>query len=275
MKYRSYPIRYNRECYQIHIYCYHICSNLGYMCSTNHRACPLNNSIVPSFVNLSSFNFIYPDGHYGSLYNPDMVVIKDTDFKLYVNFPLNNPTVVPIKSTYPITTRILLSILQNVYSTIYDEEQKTASTITKQVVDPCFCLNQRVQDFIPSEDLETKAEENCEECCICYSPLNTKITLNCNHAFHRSCIEKWITTGQGNNCPLCRTTLRNCVTCSNTRLITSVWKGKVIPPIYRDTMERNDTDGHYNIYSYDFQQLAVEQCIYNPRSKTLQVKINV
>jgi hypothetical protein len=272
MKYRAYPIRYNKECYQIQIHCYHSCSNINYICSHNNQPCPHNNQVIPSCVNLSSFNFLYPDGHCGSLYNPDNVVIKDTDFTLYINFPLHRPVEVPVTVTQPMTTRMLLSLLQTVYFTIYEEESKTASLVTKQVVDPCFCINKRVQDFLPLDDTECSG---CDDCSICFSTLECGITLNCNHIFHRHCIDNWINRGDGDSCPLCRTTLKNCQLCNNTRLVESIWQGKVIPPIYRETMDRNETDGIYNIHTYDFQQLSVEQCIYNPRSKTLQVKLTV
>lgn len=41
------------------------------------------------------------------------------------------------------------------------------------------------------------------ECSICLKPIKrTKETLDCNHSFHRRCIEFW--TDRANTCPVCR-----------------------------------------------------------------------
>lgn len=45
------------------------------------------------------------------------------------------------------------------------------------------------------------------QCLICleeYAPDNDLRLLKCTHAFHRDCVDRWLTEGQ-NGCPLCRT----------------------------------------------------------------------
>lgn len=42
-----------------------------------------------------------------------------------------------------------------------------------------------------------------EECSICLKPIRrTKDTLDCNHSFHRRCIDSW--AQRGTTCPVCR-----------------------------------------------------------------------
>jgi hypothetical protein len=47
---------------------------------------------------------------------------------------------------------------------------------------------------------------NKDLCSICLEPLNENIhKMNCNHDFHASCLISWLTSGNSNTCPLCRT----------------------------------------------------------------------
>lgn len=52
-----------------------------------------------------------------------------------------------------------------------------------------------------------KISANCvERCLIClddYEPEDDVRVLTCRHAFHKSCVDKWLQTGR-NNCPACR-----------------------------------------------------------------------
>lgn len=48
---------------------------------------------------------------------------------------------------------------------------------------------------------------NSNECSICYEPLiNNTTKLPCNHIFHNTCINSWITINN-NTCPYCRFSL--------------------------------------------------------------------
>ncbi|KAJ7086388.1 hypothetical protein B0H15DRAFT_844426 [Mycena belliarum] len=46
------------------------------------------------------------------------------------------------------------------------------------------------------------------QCLIClddYDPADEIRLLTCRHAFHKTCVDRWLETGR-NNCPACRTT---------------------------------------------------------------------
>ena len=46
-----------------------------------------------------------------------------------------------------------------------------------------------------------------DSCVICLESLNNSeelVTLNCEHIFHKDCLEPWL-NNNNRNCPLCRT----------------------------------------------------------------------
>lgn len=50
--------------------------------------------------------------------------------------------------------------------------------------------------------------QNTEECTICsdtYKNGEYKRILNCNHSFHKKCIDKWFNSNTFMTCPICRT----------------------------------------------------------------------
>lgn len=56
------------------------------------------------------------------------------------------------------------------------------------------------------EKTERVASNCTEQCLIClddYAPEDNLRVLTCKHAFHQSCVDKWLETGR-NNCPACR-----------------------------------------------------------------------
>lgn len=48
-----------------------------------------------------------------------------------------------------------------------------------------------------------------EDCVICSEPFKIgvykRVLENCNHTFHKKCIDKWFCTNNNMNCPICRT----------------------------------------------------------------------
>ncbi len=51
--------------------------------------------------------------------------------------------------------------------------------------------------------LHHKPDEEYEQCSICHDPIKRyKEVLDCNHSFHRRCIDKWF--DRSDNCPMCR-----------------------------------------------------------------------
>lgn len=68
------------------------------------------------------------------------------------------------------------------------------------------------------DKLDIKKYKKCKaddiECCICYSNISKSEyirELNCNHAFHKKCIDKWLLISMKEkeiiSCPICRTTI--------------------------------------------------------------------
>ena len=69
-----------------------------------------------------------------------------------------------------------------------------------------------LQDILIEKQIEFNATEDIEyDCSICLEPLKKEellIKLQCDHVFHKECIEEWINTRH--KCPNCnRSTLRN------------------------------------------------------------------
>ena len=59
---------------------------------------------------------------------------------------------------------------------------------------------------IPAEESQVKAEEEKEDCCICYSEIpKARTTLECGHSFCTKCILTWFQ--RNNSCPMCRATV--------------------------------------------------------------------
>jgi hypothetical protein len=54
---------------------------------------------------------------------------------------------------------------------------------------------------------ETKEDDNCKECAICYEEtmVENKVTLNCGHKFCGICIKKLLINNNCPSCSLCRT----------------------------------------------------------------------
>lgn len=49
------------------------------------------------------------------------------------------------------------------------------------------------------------------QCLVClddYEPEQELRVMKCRHAFHKECVDKWLTVGR-NNCPACRTKVRS------------------------------------------------------------------
>ncbi|KAJ7834611.1 hypothetical protein B0H13DRAFT_222036 [Mycena leptocephala] len=64
------------------------------------------------------------------------------------------------------------------------------------------------RDALPAAEKDGRVVENCvERCLIClddYAEEDDIRVLSCRHAFHLSCVDRWLETGR-NNCPACRT----------------------------------------------------------------------
>jgi hypothetical protein len=233
--------------------------------------CEKYNKIQPTMINLSRFNISNPQGLYGKLYNPDLIVIPDYEYKIIVSFPLNNPTEIKIKSTTPTTLRELLGLIQQVYIDVYKCEEETADETEFEIKKSCDCTEIDLVDKIKIDD--TLSEDT--ECSICYMPLENQVSeLRCNHKYHYNCILSWVNTGRGVNCPLCRSNIEDCSDCDNTKIITTTERFVVQPLEYRfPSFLRNSTNGVFGIHSYDLESLCIQSIWYNRLHKVVQMNI--
>ncbi|KAJ6516801.1 hypothetical protein C8R47DRAFT_1088388, partial [Mycena vitilis] len=64
------------------------------------------------------------------------------------------------------------------------------------------------RDALPDAEKEGRVTASCvERCLIClddYAETEDIRVLGCRHAFHQTCVDRWLETGR-NNCPACRT----------------------------------------------------------------------
>lgn len=288
-----YPIRTTRKKWKIPLFCYHECgeycqrifvsqdSGLGYY---NYNEidnpdfidgkCSKLNKLEDTYINFESFNIENPCGAKGKLYKPNMIVINDVEFTILISFPLLNP----IRATFKnitndgITLKNIIFSIKKLYKYIYEEEERTASIVTYSLRKTCDnCNNIKVEDYLNEAKIESD-----EECCICYSKYTTEnkgYELKCNHVFHKNCIYNWLLNKS--TCPLCRSNYFECVMCDNTGYVYYNYTGKVIPPEIRgEYINRNQTDGIFGIYGYDYNNLVLSQMEYNRIDKELKIVVN-
>lgn len=82
-----------------------------------------------------------------------------------------------------------------------------------------FRLNGDMIERIQSLQEDSDSEDEDRRCTICTELLqgeNTTVTVtSCGHLFHSRCLDQWLETANGRNCPVCRHTLRESTTSTN------------------------------------------------------------
>jgi hypothetical protein len=287
---RIYPLRMSKNYWKIPIYSKHQCNefcklslfsdqnnsnylsisqNSDYDISSNK--CPKNNKIQRDIIPISNYDINIPQTRRGILCNFDQIVIPHKNFKTYITYPLTNPVDIEIvSSTENFTLRELIYSIKEAYTEIYKEEEKTATPLIYERKKICSCKYIDLKKTLKKHD---KIEN--QKCVICYDDLcNCKnVKLNCEHIFHKKCIEKWVDT-KGDNCPLCRTSLYKCSICKGKKYISSYYKGIVIPIKERGyIMNRNYTNGIYGIYGHDLEDLCIKEMYYNKLRRRLYLDI--
>jgi len=85
--------------------------------------------------------------------------------------------------------------------------QVKPQTVTKEEIDKSG-LEIISPETLNQYEQERKVSSNClDRCLIClddYNPQDQLRLLSCKHAFHKTCVDEWLTVGK-NNCPACRT----------------------------------------------------------------------
>lgn len=259
---RTYPIRMSRKEWIIPIYWNHNCTTL----SCSRSVCDKNNQIER----------IYPPVQYNEdivncICDLDAIVIPDTEFYMYLNFPLSSE--IDIRIEYPsgnISKRMLLKMISNIYQDIYEEEEQTSTPQTYMVTHTCHCIEKDLSESVE----EVREFKKLEECCICndkYSMNNIPIKLKCDHVYHKKCIKKWSNTSL--TCPICRESIIECNDCNGEQVQSFDIYCRVIPKEFRQY--RNETDGIYGIYGFDIDELVIRSLIYNREEKRLFIHITV
>ena len=297
--YRSHSkLRFSSTVYKIPILGIHICDkntcgmmllsepfHIGANPEYKNGHCKISNSTFESMIHLSAFDSLLPHVYDESpLYNPDTVVVPSNDFNVCIDFPLGNPVDVHVQKSVSVldssdigyTMRELVLLIKNLYISIYETESETSTEQTIELIKECDCVSNSSSSnmsvlqspIAPSRDILK------DKCGICYNEFNEDYyTLQCNHVFHKSCIESWIHTGNGTSCPFCRTLICYCEDCGNTKSVQYFWKGKVLPYSHRTNFYRNMTNGTYKIYNHDFDMLILKSLYYNQKLKRLRIGI--
>ena len=296
---RIYPLRTVSSIWKIKLYSKHICNE---MCKFAYiqedivdrtsimfiidnpdyidGKCPFSMKLNTSSVQISTFNKTDPYTIDGELLFYKNIVIPDTQIYLNISFPLKEQKNIRITSDNPLgfSLSYLINKIKNVYKWVYEEEENTSSINTFTIVDQCDkCNFGQIKDpeIIMNSISDISNDNNVindDKCSICLETLmfNSKMTI-CNHKFHKDCIYEWIKNDK-NTCPLCRTNLSTCSNCNN-GLIFTKYIGKVIPKNMRGILNRNQSDGVFGIYGYDFDDLFIDEMVYNKNTKVLYPKI--
>jgi hypothetical protein len=235
-------------------------------------------------IHLKSFQFTKPQGNYGSLMNPDMIVIPDSKFSVKITYPLVVPVTIWVANTDngPFRLRDIVLIIRQIYIGLYEKEEMSASVEKFNITRRCEeCHELDIKTTLQGAH-EADSEAN-DTCCICYEDYTTTTTttttttnnatatkLRCNHIFHQKCISTWIDKA-GKSCPLCREKIYKCSVCGDTKIIHDTIETKILPLKYRKSpfFKRNKTNGIFQIYDWDFDVLVLKSMIYNRLQKRL------
>jgi hypothetical protein len=278
-----YPIRKDREFWRIPINAIHECSphcetsiqldHLGSPFISINRTyingvCSRNNNIQSSSIQLKNFNCSQPRGYNsGRICNLDSIVIPDSEFEMFIYFPLSISRNCKLSKPEPgFTLREVLSLIQSIYEEIYKQEHES-STIYDHIVDKqCECVEQKFE-LIENETT------NMDTCSICYNDYENKsVKLDCTHEFHKNCLEDWIHIGKKSTCPLCRSFIKNCTICNNTFKTQLTISAPVLPIEYNRSL-RALSDGIWGISTYYLDNLILDELIYNKILKRLIINI--
>lgn len=290
-----YPITIDKAGWKIPLYSVHECSDfcafkLGYLVDivedlvsmriqVDRQECALAGKFQNTAVNISKFDISKPTGDNGPLYNPDLVVVPETEFNIQISYPLLYPVTFPVSTENPVTLRTLLWFIKAIYKHIYYVEEQTATLKEYVFTDICPRSHSSTNDDDAIKDISGDTEGDCS---ICYLPFEDgpSCELYCKHQFHRECIEKWIAASVDNSyvsrkkCPLCRAKIgKPCEKCNDTGIVRTIEEHRVLPRNRRAFYFfcRPATDGIFGIQHADFEDILITQLAYTKSSKTVNV----
>jgi hypothetical protein len=242
--------------------------------------CSSFGKLEKGYVRIRDFDSENPQGVCGSLYEPDMIVIPDNSIKFTITFPLLNPIEIKLESDNPsgFTLAELLTSIKELYSFVYEEEERTAPEVTYNIRQPCpNCSDKNINEY-------TTTTRHLGVCPICREEGNEEgeddeddknsgwCKLVCTHIFHRVCITNWLKNK--NTCPLCRNNIYSCGDCDGSGDISVMYTGIVIPVERRGyILNRNRTYGMFGIHSFDLEDLIIDKLQYSREKKMLEINI--
>lgn len=284
---RIYPLRTTSKIWKIKLYSKHICNDSckltfveepisndsslifivenPYYNNENGR-CSESMKFNHALVNIFSFNENDPYTIYGELLFEHNIVIPDPEIYINLEFPLTKSKKILVKNEGGFSLTKIISKIKQIYIWAYEEEEKS-STIKKHfIMDQCDCkINYK------SNIKQTLKQKLSSTCPICLETLSDTVT-ECNHSFHMKCIDEWVENDK-DTCPICRAKLFTCKECKD-GIIYKEYTGKVIPKEQRGLdRSRNPTDGVFNIYGYDIDELYLRSMTYHSVSKNLYLDI--
>jgi hypothetical protein len=259
---RNYLKRMTRKFWFIHFCCIHSCNNC-------EKTCKLKNTLQPISINIKSFDKTSMTCSNGEILFPNEVIIPDRIFEVVIFFPLSMVFNVSFHGSEPFTRKNILHSIKILYDYIYKEEERTATAQEFKLKKICSsCHLTELDDFLKEN------ENNVNECSICYdSNVNDKfVNLDCNHTFHQNCIKTWSQTSA--TCPICRYNIFMCMKCNGSGIIYYGFTGVSVPVSQRNHDLRNQSNGIFGIHSYDFEELFIDEMIYNNIDKKLYLNIS-
>ena len=177
------------------------------------------------------------------------------------------------------TLRDVIFLIQQIYKEIYNEEEKTADSQVFTIAQDCSCVHTIFTRDVINQLETADVEDNDEKCCVCYLPYNNAecFKLKCHHIFHSNCITRWIDASQKKQCPLCRDEIYTCPMCNNSKKIEYNYEGTVLPYNFRTDLcnLRNTTNGIYEIYGWDYEDLMINKMTYNRILRRLHITMSV
>ena len=282
-----FPIRTTRQEWKIPVYSQHTCSEMckhvfnliggddPYIITTENdtfvnERCSNYGKLYSTAIHLFSYDISRPRGVLGDLYAPDTVVIPDKEFTVHITYPLSVVSNIDVRSDSPITMRVLLQLIKDVYINIYHTEEQTTPITTFNLQKQCTnCTSIQPRDFLTPVD--KPADTMCGICYSEYTDADAVSKCPCNHEFHTMCLTAWMEHEDRvmKSCPMCRASICKCTSCGNTGIVHYEYVGRILPAELRENGYRNATTGIYGISDIDLEELEIESMVYRRNTRTL------
>ena len=245
------PIRNCRKQWYIHFY------------TNNQKSC----------ISLYNFDIKNPFSILGKLQYSSQVVVDKGVFNVLIHFPIKKTMEFQIKCRNT-TKNNIVQLIQNIYKYIYDIEYVTATPTEYVYYEKCKNCNDIQSNFTK---INISNSINCNKCVICLNEMNHDvIMLKCNHIFHSKCILDWNIYGNGKTCPVCRKNIFTCIYCNGSQQIKKIGSSVIIPIEHRENHDiRNDTNGLFEIYQYDFEKLVLKSIFMDRTNSRININICV